>query len=99
MNIAKWFHAAWPEWSHRAQLARDYQSLGQMPRLLADIALRGGVFAPRLPARDLYEAGINEGRRQLALETIRIAGTDPAELQKFCLAPALTAPQPSARKE
>lgn len=85
MNIRNWFRMAHRRLPDRRQVAADYARLGGMPKLLADIALRGGVFQPAPPARDLWEAGIAEGRRQFALETIRIAGTDPAALQAYCL--------------
>ncbi len=87
MMAASWFQSAWRASSDRRQVLAEYAQLGRMRLLLADIALRGGVFRPIPAAADLYQAGIAEGRRQLALELIRTAGTEPALLQKICFQP------------
>lgn len=88
MKILAPLRAFWPDLNQRRQLVLEYQRLTGMKTLLADIAKRGGVFtAGHVPAGDLFAAGIAEGRRQLALELIRTAGTDPATLQSVCTAP------------
>lgn len=88
MKPAEWFMRLWPRDPDRRQVLAEYAQLGRMQRLLADVALRGGVFRPSAadPA-NLFAAGIVEGRRQLALELIRTAGTDPTILQKICFNP------------
>lgn len=86
----------WPDLNQRRQLVLEYQRLAGMKTLLADIAKRGGVFtAGQVPAGDLFAAGIAEGRRQIALELIRTAGTNPATLQSVCTAPA---PKPATNR-
>ena len=87
MNLIGWFRTAWRNEGHRAAVLSDYAKVAILRHFLADLALRGSVFAPLPPAKDLYAAGIAEGRRQLALETMRIAGTDPATLQRLCFEP------------
>lgn len=78
----------WPVLHERRQLVAEYARLAGMKLLLADIAKRGGVFtAGHVPAGDVFAAGVAEGRRQVALELIRTAGTDPATLQSVCTAP------------
>ena len=88
MNIVAWLKAKWRDPGQRAQVIHEYAALGQMRHLQADIAHRGYVFTVPQPApADFYQAGVIEGRRQLALELIRAAGTDPAMLQKLCFEP------------
>ncbi|CAM5767159.1 Bbp19 family protein [Bosea minatitlanensis] len=87
MRLIAPLRAFWPNLRERRQLVAEYQQLGRMRILLADIAKRGGIFSagPRQP--DLYAAGVAEGRRQIALELIRTSGLEPAELQKACTDP------------
>lgn len=88
MNILGAIVFFWPDLRERRQLVAEYGRLAGMKLLLADIGKRGGVFfAGETPAGDLYAAGIAEGRRQIALELLRTAGTDPATLQSICTAP------------
>jgi len=87
MNIVAWLKGAWKQPGHRAQVITEYAALMPMRHVLADIALRGAVFSVPPPPADLFQAGVNEGRRQMALETIRLAGTDPAVLQQLCFEP------------
>lgn len=86
-SLREWWAATFPAWSDRRQLAAEWTDLGRKHRLMSDIALRGGVYGTGGQARDLYEAGILEGQRRLAVEIIRTAGTDPAILQAYCTAP------------
>lgn len=81
MNIVAWFRGAWRDDGRRRAVISEYASLRQFQHVLADIALRGGVFGPADPTIPLE---IAEGRRQLALETLRLAGTDPATLMTLC---------------
>lgn len=86
-GLHKALHAFWPALADRRQCALEYAELGKMKRLQADILLRGGVYVVGGLPRDPYHAGLLEGRRQLALEIVRTAGTDPAALQHFALTP------------
>lgn len=65
----------WPRRLARLALLREWSGIGEHKYVLADIALRGGVFGslPRTPG-DVFQDGINEGRRQLAIEIIEQAG-------------------------
>lgn len=94
MRLIEPLRVFWPDVNRRRQLVREYVQLGQMKSLLADIALRGRVFTAGDAHKGLYEAGVAEGRRQIALELIRTAGLDPAVLQKAC-----TEPVPDPRRE
>ena len=94
MRLIAPLRAFWPNLRERRQLVADYQQLGRMRILLADIAKRGSVFSAGRQHGDLWSAGVDEGRRQIALELIRTAGLDPAELQKAC-----TDPIPDPRRQ
>lgn len=76
-RIAAWFFDAWHgRWN---RVHGEYQAIG--PLALTDIAVRGGVFsAPVRAAGDVFGDGVNEGRRQMALEIIQIAKIDIGEL-------------------
>lgn len=78
MNTRLWFRQMWSK-SGRA-LAADYATIGaQHPHFLADIALRGYVWVP-IPDNDPVAAARLEGRRQLALETIKLCNMHPDQL-------------------
>ncbi len=87
MKLIEPLRKFWPDWRQRRQLVAEYQQLGRMKAVLADIAKRGSVFNAGQPHRDMWEAGIAEGRRQIALELIRTASLDPALLQSACTDP------------
>lgn len=72
---------AWRGRQTRAALLEDYRSLGLHKLFLADVARLGGVFthAPRT-AGDVFGDGINEGRRQMALEILRLCNANHVEL-------------------
>jgi hypothetical protein len=76
-----WFRQVWPFRTRRWAVITEYAALRQSPHLLADIALRGGVYGSlaRSPG-DVFGDGINEGRRQLANEILSLAKQDPGEL-------------------
>lgn len=88
-----WFGLAWRE-DKRAVVLNDCAAMAQAhPLFLADLALRGNVWDDSAPPTDPIAAGIYLGRRQLALETIKLCGKTPAQLQAY-----LTAPQPPEPK-
>lgn len=73
-----WFRSIWPR-SARAVVS-DYVTIGTQHRhFLADLALRGNVFAP-IVENDPVAAAREEGKRQLALETIKLCNADPQAL-------------------
>lgn len=81
MNPVDWLRTMWPRrW--RAVVS-DYSALREHRHLLADIALRGGVYSSFPPKAEVFEAGWREGRRSLALEIIKAADTDPAKLMEL----------------
>lgn len=80
MNLPLWLRQAWPNVQKRAHVVDGYRALGLNRLLLADIALRGSVFDAHPAVANLYEAGVAEGRRQMALEIIRLCDADPALL-------------------
>lgn len=83
-NPVKWFQQMWPFDQGRRAVLAEYAGLGGSKYLLADIALRGHVWsvAPRA-AGDVFQDGVNEGRRQLANEIIRLANERPDRLWGF----------------
>jgi hypothetical protein len=84
MNLRKYFAQMWPGESGRRIVLEQYRIIANQKLALADIALRGGVYSvdPRPPA-NFYDAGVREGRRQMALEIARICDADPAHLYGF----------------
>ena len=83
MNLRAWLFETWPTPQKRGAVAQAYRALALNPLLMADIALRGGLFHPQSNVRTLYDAGVAEGRRQMALETIKLAELDPALLSQW----------------
>lgn len=77
-NHIAWFATTWRNAQRRFQVMGEYRALGRSKFLLADIALRGGVYhaAPADPTTMAW----SNGRRSLALEILELAGTDPNEL-------------------
>lgn len=84
MNLPNWFRQMWPFPDGRRVVIDQYRVLANQKLALADIALRGGVYSvnPKPPA-NFFEAGVREGRRQMALEIARICDADPAALYGF----------------
>lgn len=79
--LYRWLSAVWRHPGNRRAVLDGYLALGQNRALMADIALRGGLFAVDYsPARTARDDAIAEGRRQLALELIKAAKLDPADL-------------------
>lgn len=80
----------WPRLNRT--LIEQATSVGRAQQVfLADLALRGGVFSER-EASDLYQAGVNEGMRRLALETIKLCKSDPNLLLAMIEQPAVRKP-------
>jgi hypothetical protein len=73
MNLRGWFRQVWQPEARRIVL-EQYRAIGKLA--LADIALRGSVFNGFEPGLSLFDAGVAEGRRQMALEIIRICDGD-----------------------
>ncbi len=81
MNLKAWFERVYPWKEARANVVLQYRALADTHRLvLRDIALRGGVYSVDPADRSLYQAGVAEGRRQLALEILNTCAADPAQL-------------------
>lgn len=78
VKVRDWLQGMWPQ--KGAAVTREYASLAQMQHFLADVALRGAVFSACHVPGDPYTSAVNEGRRQLALEIIKLAHTEPVRL-------------------
>lgn len=74
------FRQFWPYVPGKRAVQSGYLALKGHPHVLADIALRNYVFADAPSAATLYDAGRIAGRREAALEIIRLARLDPASL-------------------
>jgi hypothetical protein len=85
--LRRWFFEIWPFDNERHEVMRGYVALGQSKHTLTDIAQRNHVFSPAPPADNLYAAGIAEGRRQCALELIKLASEEPQRLFQFVSRP------------
>lgn len=80
VNLAAWFPQIWKRSALRA--VGDYQAIAsQHPYFLADIALRGHVYTDAPPARDLFEAGVNEGMRRMAIGIINTCQASHGDLR------------------
>lgn len=89
-NIPAWLGlAVWKNDGLRASVGAGWLELRQHPDLLADIAIRGKVFAPFDETRNV---DIQEGRRQLAVEIINLTTIDPNVIARICFQP-LKAPE------
>lgn len=76
----EWFRQMWPFGGARHALAGDYATIGAAHKhFLADVALRGGVFRAFDPKFDRNLDEFN-GRRELALEIIKLCRLDPQQL-------------------
>lgn len=84
MKIAPiaWFREIWPTPQRRLVVLGEYAAIGK--HALADICLRGGVWSslPRV-AGDVFGDGVNEGRRQLAVEIVELNKADPQQLYRL----------------
>lgn len=73
-----WFREMWLSSTKRWRVFAGYRSIDKLT--LTDIALRGCVFSRMPPAHDLFDHGKLEGRRELALEIIKLARVEPQAL-------------------
>jgi hypothetical protein len=80
-RLAVWCAKVWPNGQH-ARVVEQYRSLRQKPELLADIAMRGGIWSTRLPP-DGHQLAFEQGRRSLALEIIEMSRIDPGQLAQI----------------
>lgn len=80
MNLTAWLREAWPNIEKRRRVVDAYRALGINRLLLADIAMRGGVYSVAAEPATVFAAGVNEGRRQMALEILKLCDADPALL-------------------
>lgn len=72
------FRTRWP--NEARNVADAYKAVSAHKFFLADVLLRGGVMSVPPPGLSDRDGAIFEGRRQLAVEIIRLAGEDPARL-------------------
>ena len=83
VNPVAWFRQIWPHVDGRRAVISDYVAIGSGHKhFLADVALRGGVYRAFDPASDGTLENFN-GRRELALELIKLCRVHPQELWGF----------------
>lgn len=82
-NHFAWFQQMWLSTQKRFRVMGEYRALAQSKFLLADIALRGGVWLPAHTPGDPYTTAWKDGRRALATEIIELAGEDPNALLQY----------------
>lgn len=76
-----WFRKVWG--LDTQSVIDDYVAIGRAHKhFVTDVALRGYVFTANPPrvAGDTFQDGINEGRRQLALEIVTLCRLEPQAL-------------------
>ena len=78
-----WFGQLWPRETGRRAVLSDFATVGTLKHFLADLALRGNVFSGHPVTDSLYQLGRMEGRRELALEVIQLAGQEPQALWAY----------------
>lgn len=99
MNVVSWFREAWRGRERDARACLDQWALMKRHDLvLQDIALRGSVFQP-FGVADPIELARLEGRRELALEILKQAETDPHRLWQALVASASTPSRKETRDE
>lgn len=64
-------------------VAAEYRSLAARKNLLADIAMRGGVFDPAPAPDHPQKLAWHEGRRSLALEILHLSRADAMDIEAF----------------
>lgn len=83
-RFARWFQTVWPAKEARIALVGQYAGLREKKLVLADIALRGGVWRPaHAPGQDGLTTAWNDGRRSLALEILELSEMRPDELLRL----------------
>lgn len=81
MSFKHAFVNLWQEPQRRSRVLGEYAAIGaQFQYFLTDVAARNFVFSEKPAARDLYEAGKFEGRRELALELVKYCNATFDEL-------------------
>lgn len=74
------FRQFWPSVPGKRSVYAGYLALKAHPQTLADIAMRNYVFADPPKGLSDRDGAILEGRRQCALEIVRLSRLDPATL-------------------
>lgn len=87
-RIVAWFAMAWTTKARVDACAHEYTALGRYTLVLADIALRGGVWKADEPT-DALALAYQQGRRSLALEILELAEMDPRLLRALLDTPIL----------
>lgn len=82
-RFARWFNTVWPATGPRLAVIHEYGAMKQMPHVLADIAMRGGVWRPAHVANDPTTSAWNDGRRALALEILELVDMPPQQLLRL----------------
>ncbi len=80
MNLVRWFAQSWPFEHGRKAVLVEYEQLGRLKLVLADIGLRAALWQPKARAATLYDAGFAAGKEAMALEIFRIVKADPIAL-------------------
>jgi len=78
-------------------VAAEYRSLAAKKNLLADIAVRGGVFDPAPAPQHPQKLAWHEGRRSLALEILHFARADAMDIEAFVKTAIRTQPPKEPR--
>ncbi|EKS26515.1 hypothetical protein [Afipia felis] len=79
-NWPRWFATMWPNAQRRWLIVTSYRQFAETHKsMFADIMLRAGAWSP-IRESDPFLAGVAEGRRQIAIELVKLAKLDPAEL-------------------
>lgn len=73
-----WFREMWLSAEKRWRVFGGYKSIDKLT--LTDIGLRGFVWSRMPDGGDNFERGKREGRRELALEIIKLARAEPQAL-------------------
>lgn len=81
IDLFGFIQKVWRDRGNRRAVVSGYEALGRnYPQTLANIALQGGVFSYSMAASHSFQAGVLEGRRQMALDIIRLSRADPEAL-------------------
>lgn len=79
-NWPRWFALMWPNAQRRWLIVTSYRQFASTHKsMFADILLRAGAWSP-IRERDPFLAGVAEGRRQIAIELVKLAKLDAEEL-------------------
>jgi hypothetical protein len=82
-NIRRWLDAVWHNDRQKIDLLDAYMALRSQELLLADIALRGGVYGRTTNPTNETLLAWSEGRRSLALELLELAQCNPEQLRRL----------------